>query len=219
MPDKKTIRLLIADDHKYLIDGVRLSLDDAGFEVVAQTMSVHDILPLYKEHKPDAVLVDIMFNQDKTGLDVLADVLNIDPEAKIIVFSQYDQDELIQKAYVLGAKAFLTKSVKVDTLIEAVRCATKGEVYFTDDIAQRLAALATRSSSGAPSPREVLTAKELDIFCLLAKGLTELEVANELGFHQRTITSNKATIKEKLGISRPAEFTIAALKDKLISLD
>lgn len=219
MPNENKIRLLIADDHKYLIDGVQLSLDESRFEVVAHTLNVHEVVPLYREHRPDVLLVDVMFNQEKTGLDILSEILEEDAEAKVVVFSQYDQDELIQKAYVLGAKAFLTKSAKVEVLIQAIERATNGDVFFTDDIAQRLAALATRSRSSTPSPKETLTPRELDIFCLLAKGLTEIEIANELGFHQRTITSNKASIKEKLKISRPAEFTIAALKDKLITLD
>lgn len=220
MPDKKDIRLLLADDHKYLLDGVRLSLDISGFDIVAHTMDIHQVVPLYQEHKPDVLLLDIMFNQDKTGLDVLTDIQQIDSDARVVIFSQYDQDEMIQKAYSSGAMAFLTKSTRIDTLVQAIESASKGEVYFTNEIAQRLAALTTRSNQNAiRSPKKLLTPRELEIFCLLAKGLTELETAKELGFHQRTITANKATIKEKLGISRPAEFTIAALKDELISIN
>lgn len=218
MPTTK-IRLLIADDHKYLIDGVMLSLDDSDIQVVAHTMNVDEIAPLYLELKPDVLLIDIMFGQEKTGLDALTEVLEQDPEAKVVVFSQYDQDELIQKAYSMGAKAFLTKSTKVDVLIKAIYSASQGEVFFTNDIARRLAALVTLSSSKGPSPKEALNSKELNVFCLLAKGLTEQEIAKELGFHHRTITSNKASIKEKLGLSRPAEFTITALKHQLITLD
>lgn len=220
MTEKKNIRLLLADDHKYLLDGVKLSLDISGFDIVAHTTDVHQVLPLYQEHRPDVVLLDIMFNQEKTGLDALAELLGNDQAAKVVIFSQYDQDEMVQKAYASGAKAFLTKAARIDTLVEAIEKAHAGEVYFTNDIAQRIASLATRKSlHGHRSPKELLTPKELEIFCLLARGLTELETAKSLGCHQRTITANKATIKEKLGISRPAEFTMAALRDELISLD
>lgn len=212
-------KLLIADDHKYLIDGVRLALEDSQIHVVAHSMDVDQVLPLYAELKPDAVLLDIKFGQLKSGIDVLQEILEQDPKAKVLIFSQYDQDELVQKAYLLGAMAFLPKSTKVETLIKAIQSATRNEVFFTDEIAQRLAVLATRGRSEELSPAENLTKRELDIFCLLAKGLTELEVAQQLGLHQRTITANKASLKDKLGISRPAEFTMLALKHKLITMD
>ncbi len=219
MPTDTKIRLLIADDHKYLIDGVMLSLEDTDIQVVSHTMNVHEIVALNHELQPDVLLIDIMFGQDKTGLDIVEEVLSKDPNTRIIIFSQYDQDELIQKSYSMGVQAFLTKSTKLDVLIEAITAASRGEVFFTDDIAHRLASLVARPQSSPPLPQDVLTQKELNVFCLLAKGLTEQEIAKELGFHHRTITSNKASIKEKLRISRPAEFTIAALKGQLITLD
>ncbi len=218
MPSSKSIKLLIADDHGYLIDGVKLSLEDSEVEVVSHTMMADDIVGQYLASKPDVVLMDIMFGQDKTGLDILDELLAVAPEAKIIVFTQYDQDELIQRAYAKGAKAFLPKSTRVDELLDAIRTAVRDEIYFTDAIARRLAALVTRAKSADRDPTELLTQKELDVFRLLAQGFTEQEIAQKLNFHQRTITATKAVIRDKLGISRPAEFTMAALKYKLIHL-
>lgn len=212
----KIIKILIADDHKILIDGLVSSLDTAIFEVVSTVREPENILSSYIETKPDVLISDMKFNdKEMTGLDVISEVIELDSEAKIIIFSQYDSIELIRSAYSLGAKAFVTKSMDID-LIDVVKEVSTGSIYFEPSISNRLAKYAIQ---GAASPREVLDERELLVLCLLAKGSTQKEIAKEMKLSVRTVNTIHSAIREKLSIERPSHLTLLAVQYNLIQID
>jgi len=210
----KPIRVLIADDHPLIIEGLVSALKRDGIQRVAQAGRVEDVIPEYERAHPDVVVLDIRFGEGPTGLDVARELLARHPEARIVFYSQFDQDEIIKEAYRLGGMAFVTKSASPDTLVAAIRQAHAGQVYFTSDIANRLALQGVR---GDNSPQSTLAPRELDVFTMMAQGLTNAEIAERMDLSVKTISNISQAIKEQLGVHRAADITLLAVKHGLIT--
>jgi DNA-binding NarL/FixJ family response regulator len=148
-----------------------------------------------------------------TGLDVAKQILAQTPSAAIVFLSQFDQDSLIKETYRLGGRAFMTKDCDPADLAAAVRRAHDGELYFLPHIAERLANLSVR---GDASPQSQLDERALEIFTLMAEGLTNAEIAEKLDVSTKTISNISQAVKEKLGVHRPAYITRLAVKHGLI---
>nr|WP_315253127.1 response regulator transcription factor [uncultured Duganella sp.] len=209
----KKIRVMLADDHPIVMTGFAMSLEGQGLEVVAQARSPEEALAQYQELKPDVSVLDIRFGEQLTGLDVAKQMLAQDPSAAIIFLSQFDQDSLIKETYRLGGRAFMTKDCDPADLAAAVRRAHEGELYFLPHIAERLANLSVR---GDLSPQSQLDERALEIFTLMAEGLTNAEIAEKLDVSTKTISNISQAVKEKLGVHRPAYITRLAVKHGLI---
>ena len=106
----QTIRILIADDHPLIIEGLTLSLGKRGIEVAGHASAPSDVVRQYRQCKPDVVVMDIGFGQSSTGLDVAREIIGLDPEARVVFYTQYDQDEIVREAYRLGGRGFVPKS-------------------------------------------------------------------------------------------------------------
>jgi len=211
-PDK-TIRVLLADDHPIVMTGFAMSLAAEGMDVVGQAKTPQEAVEQYVAMQPDVVVLDIRFGAEMTGLDAAKHILEKQPEAQIVFLSQFDQDALIKETYRLGAKAFVTKDCDPADLAVAVQRASQGELYFMPQIAERLANLSVR---GDASPQTLLDERSLEIFKLMAEGLTNVEIAEKLDLSQKTISNISQAVKEKLGIHRPALITKLAMKHGLI---
>ena len=148
-----------------------------------------------------------------TGLDAAQSILKADPQARLIFLSQFDQDSLIKETYRLGAHAFVTKDCDPADLATAVRQAHAGKLYFLPQIAERLASMAVR---GDLSPQSQLDERDLAVFKLMAEGLTNAEIADRLNLSTKTISNISQSVKEKLGVHRPAYITKLAVKHGLI---
>jgi DNA-binding NarL/FixJ family response regulator len=211
--EQKPIRVMLADDHPIVMTGFAMSLEAAGMEVVGQAKTPSEALALYGEARPDVAVLDMRFGTELTGLDAAQDILKADPRAKIVFLSQFDQDSLIKETYRIGAHAFVTKDCDPADLATAVRHAHEGKLYFLPQIAERLASLAVR---GDVSPQSQLDERGLEIFKLMAEGLTNAEIAEKLNLSTKTISNISQSVKEKLGVHRQAYITKLAVKHGLI---
>ena len=207
------IRVLLADDHPIVMTGFAMSLANHGMEVLGQARTPQEAVSQYLALRPDVLILDIRFGDELTGLDAARQVLAQDAKAKIIFLSQFDQDSLIKETYRLGARAFVTKDCDPADLALAVVRAHASELYFPPHIAERLANLSVR---GDTSPQSVLDERGLQIFKLMAEGLTNVEIAEQLDLSSKTISNISQEIKEKLGVHRPAYITRLAVKYGLI---
>ena len=210
---QKKIRVMLADDHPIVMTGFAMSLEAQDLDVVAQARSPEDALAQFQQHRPDVIVLDLRFGEQLTGLDVAKQILAHTPNAAIVFLSQFDQDALIKETYRLGGRAFMTKDCDPDDLAAAVRRAHDGELYFLPNIAERLANLSVR---GDTSPQSQLDERSLDIFTLMAEGLTNAEIAEKLDVSTKTISNISQAVKEKLGVHRPADITRLAVKHGLI---
>ncbi|MRW87563.1 response regulator [Pseudoduganella sp. FT26W] len=209
----KKIRVMLADDHPIVMTGFAMSLEGQGLDVVAQARTPEDALAQFQQLKPDVAVLDIRFGEQLTGLDVARQILAHTPSAAIVFLSQFDQDSLIKETYRLGGRAFMTKDCDPADLAAAVRRAHEGELYFLPHIAERLANLSVR---GDASPQSQLDERALEIFTLMAEGLTNAEIAEKLDVSTKTISNISQAVKEKLGVHRPAYITRLAVKHGLI---
>jgi len=209
----KKIRVMLADDHPIVMTGFAMSLEGQGLEVVAQARTPDEALAQYRQLQPDVIVLDIRFGEQLTGLDVARQILAGTPSAAIVFLSQFDQDSLIKETYRLGGRAFMTKDCDPSDLAAAVRRAHGGELYFLPHIAERLANLSVR---GDVSPQSQLDERALEIFTLMAEGLTNAEIAEKLDVSTKTISNISQAVKEKLGVHRPAYITRLAVKHGLI---
>lgn len=215
MKSTQPIKVLLADDHPLIMAGFETVLDGYGVKVVGKTTTPEEALTLFEEKKPDVLVLDIRFGEKMTGLDVAKEILKKFPNANIIFLSQYDQDSLIREAYRLGARAFLTKGCTGDDLANAIKQAQQGEKFFLPEVAERLANIAIQ---GDISLRSKLDEREFAVFEYMAQGLTNNEIAEKMNLSPKTISNTSQTVKEKLGVHRPADITRLALKHGLIDL-
>lgn len=211
--EQKPIRVMLADDHPIVMAGFAMSLSEQGMEVVGQARTPAEAVAMYGQARPDVLVLDIRFGTELTGLDAAQQILKAHPGAKIVFLSQFDQDSLIKETYRLGAHAFVTKDCDPAVLAMAVRQAHEGKLYFLPQIAERLASLAVR---GDVSPQSQLDERGLEIFKLMAEGLTNAEIAERLNLSTKTISNISQSVKEKLGVHRQAYITKLAVKHGLI---
>ena len=211
--EKKPIRVMLADDHPIVMTGFALSLEGVGMDVVGQARTPDEAAAMYADLVPDVLVLDIRFGTELTGLDAARALLGAYPAANIVFLSPFDQDILIKEAYRLGARAFVTKDCDPADLATAVRHANDGKLYFMPPIAERLANLSVR---GDVSPQSQLDQRGLEIFKLMAEGLTNAEIAEKLNLSTKTISNVSQSVKEKLGVHRQAYITKLAVKHGLI---
>lgn len=211
----KSIRVLVADDHPQIAEGLTATLANEGIKVIATATAAADVLPLYRTHSPDVVVLDVRFGNEGTdGLDVARELVAQTQGVRIVISTQFDQDQFIQEAYKIGCLAVVPKSHPTVDLAEAIKQAYQGKIYFLPDIAARLAMLNVRGPEDTPLSK--LEPREAQVFKLMAQGRTNVEIAEALGLSPKTISSTSQHVKDKLGISRPAEITLLAVKYHVI---
>ena len=209
----KPVRVLIADDHPLIILGLTAALADQGIKVIERVNSGEEVIEKYAETKPDVLILDIRFGEGMTGLDVAAQLLQRFPDARIVFYSQFDQDETIAEAYRLGGAAFIPKNTAPSLLASAVKKAHAAQIYFLPHVAERLALIGVR---GDESPQARLDPRELEIFKMMARGLTNAEIAETMNVTPRTISSISSNVKEKLGVERQADITLLAVRHMMV---
>lgn len=208
-----TIKVLLADDHPLILEGLRAALTKRGMRIIGETGSADEVVGRFRQCRPDVLVLDLRFGQGATGLDVARALLSQQPEARIVFYSQFDQDEVIREAYRLGAAAYITKNQPPDVLARAITEAARGKTYFVPAIAERLALLGVR---GDGSPRARLDPREAEVFVQLASGLTNNEIAERMSLSSKTIGVIAQAIREKLGVQRTAEMTRLAVRYGMI---
>jgi DNA-binding NarL/FixJ family response regulator len=210
------IRIFIADDHPLFILGVVTSLEGDRFKVVGQTSNPLEVEQKFKDTNADVLVLDVLFGEGPSGLEIARDVLLASPKARIVFYSQFDDDETIREAYRLGGAAIIKKSVEPSFLAAAIEHAytDPNKPYFLPKIAERLALLSLR---GDDSPQSKLSKRDLDVFRMMAEGLTNAEIAEKLDVSTKTISNISQRIKDQLGVQRQAEITRLAIKYMIIS--
>ncbi|TAL23016.1 MAG: response regulator transcription factor [Aquabacterium sp.] len=209
----RTTSVMIADDHPLIVEGLSSVLARHKLKVVGSASDAAAVLDTYAELQPDVLVLDLRFGDGISGLDVLRDLLARSPDARVVVYTQFDQDTVVREAYKRGAKAYVTKSTDPAELARAIAQVHQGETVFMPGIAERLALLSVR---GDESPLGKLQPREVEVFKLMAQGLTNVEIAERMNLSPKTISTTSQSIKDHLGIHRPADITLLAVKSGLI---
>jgi DNA-binding NarL/FixJ family response regulator len=216
-PGAAPIRVLVADDHTVVREGIRHVLErEPGFVVVAEAANGAEALAAALAERPDVVLLDITM-PGESGLQVAARLRDRLPETRVLILSMHDNAEYVMEAVRSGAHGYLLKDTAGTELRSAVRAVFEGEAFFSPPVARRLsdavrgdAARAERDP--APSGLDALTAREREVLAGVAQGRTNKEIAAALGISHRTVETHRESLMRKLGIHTVAGLTRFALE-------
>ena len=213
------IRILIADDHLIIRQGLRLILEtEDDFELVAEASDGNEALGLCKKLNPDVVLMDLrMPNMD--GLTAIEQLRFERPEIAVVILTTFNEDELMFRGLQSGARGYLLKDTDRSTLFDTIRAAARGETLLKPEVMARILAQMNHSSGASQSIQPVnLTDRELEVLRSVARGERSKEIAIQLGISERTVKAHLASIYNKLGVdSRAAAIAIAAQMGLLAS--
>jgi len=214
------IRLLIADDHLIIRQGLRLILEtEDDFEIVAEASDGAEALRLCFEYKPDVVLMDLRM-PGMDGLTAIEKLRVQQPEIAVVILTTFNEDELMLRGLQAGARGYLLKDTDRVALFDTIRAAARGETLLKPEIMSRVLSLAggiRQSGKGSQSTIE-LTEREQEVLKAVARGERSKEVALHLGISERTVKAHLASIYGKLGVdSRAAAISVAMQKGLLSS--
>jgi two-component system invasion response regulator UvrY len=210
------IKVMIADDHPLIVEGLSSVLSRHGLEVVGAESDASAVVATWQKLQPDVLVLDLRFGDGGVGgLDVLQTLIDGHPGAKVVIYTQFDQSTVVREAYKRGAKAFIPKSTDPSDMAEVLIKVHQGETVFLPDIANRLAML---SVHGDQSPVSRLQPREIEVFKMMAQGLTNVEIAERMHLSPKTISTTSQSIKDQLGVQRAADITLLAVKSGLIEL-
>jgi DNA-binding NarL/FixJ family response regulator len=208
----KPTTILLVDDHTVVRAGYRMLLSGVDdLMIVAEASRGEEACQLYQEMRPEVVVMDLSL-PGIGGLACIRRLRSRDPAAKILVFSIHDELIYVVRALEAGARGYITKSCAPEILIEAVRRIAGGESFLEPEIAQRLAVQTLGGTVTRPL-LSGLSAREFDVFLLLAKGYTTHEVAEELRLGYKTVANYCTLIKSKLGVNTTAEMARLAYQN------
>ena len=211
------IRILIADDHPVVRDGLAAMLGtQPDFVVVATATDGQEAVRLAAELKPDVVLLDLEM-PELDGVEALARMRAATPDVRALVFTAFDTDERILAAVRAGAQGYFLKGAPRDDLFRAVRIVSQGGSLLQPVVATKLLRrMAT--TAGALPPAAALTGREAQVLRLLAQGRANKEIAAELVISERTVKFHVSSILSKLGASNRTEAVKLAVQRGLVAL-
>ncbi len=208
------IRVMISDDHAVVRTGMaRLLEREHGITVIGEADSGEQAYQLYSELKPDVMIMD-MSMPGIGGLESLRRIMARDPKAKVIMFSMHENIIFAIQAMTSGAVGYVTKSGEAQELIKAVKQVKSGSSYLNAEMAHKIA---LHNMHGNDHPINRLTAREFEVFRLLAEGLVIEDIASRLGIGQKTASNYQTTLKQKLDIHSAVDLVRLAMKYEVIS--
>ena len=200
----RKIRVLIADDHLIVREGLRLILDTSDeFELVGEAEDGAVATRLALELKPDVILMDLrMPNID--GLEALRQISAQSPESAVVILTNYNEDDLMVRGLSLGARSYLLKDVDRDMLFNTIRAAQRGETLLQPDILARVLAYRQAAQQSREPGGLRLTGREQEVLQAVARGERSKEIAVRLHITERTVKAHLDSIYNKLGVDSRA---------------
>jgi DNA-binding NarL/FixJ family response regulator len=211
------IRIMIADDHTVVRQGIRIVLEEVdGLEVVAEAGDGVEALELAKEHRPDVILLDVTM-PGMTGLEVTRALRDEEIEAGILILSMHDDPEYVLQAVRAGADGYVLKDVAPAELRKAIQTVHEGREYFAERVTHQLSVglRAELELEQRKSRMESLTARETEVLLLVADGLTNREIAEKLEISPRTVETHRERLMTKLRIRTVAGLTRLVVEEGL----
>jgi DNA-binding NarL/FixJ family response regulator len=212
-------RVVIADDQTLVRGGFRLILNSAGIQVVAEAADGREAVAATLRHRPDVVLMDIRM-PEMDGLEATRRILANQTEVRIIILTTFDLDRYVYAALTAGASGFLLKDVSPEHLIAAVQLVRSGDALLAPSITRRLVErFAPRETAPGRADRDLasLTPRELEVLGLMARGLSNAELAATLTLSEATVKTHVARILAKLHLRDRVQAVVLAYETGLVS--
>ena len=208
------IRVVIADDHQILREGLKQLLQSAGdLDVVGEAGDGFEVLDRVRRLDFEVLLLDMSL-PGKSGVDLIRQVKAERPKLRVLVLSMHEEHQYAVRAIRAGASGYLTKESAAAQLVAAIRKVGAGGAFITAEVAERLAHDAMPGSEGPP--HESLSDREFEVFRLLVSGESVSDIAARLHLSAKTISTHKARLMEKLGVDSNADLVHYAVRHRLL---
>lgn len=208
------IRILVADDHAVVRQGVKQILSDVSdMSIKDEAQNGSETLEKVLQHDYDVVLLDISM-PGRSGLEILEDIKNHRPKLAVLILSMHPEEQYAIRALRAGASGYLTKASAPQELIGAIRKVAGGGKYVTSSLAEQLAG--ELEGDAEKNPHERLSNREHQVMLMLASGKSVSDIADELCLSVKTISTYRTRIMSKMGMKKNAELTLYAVHNKLI---
>jgi len=219
MSTRQPIRVLIADDHPLIVEGLKMVLGRKGIEVIGEATTGRQAVEKTLALEPDVLLLDIRM-PDMDGLEALASIKAARPRTSVLVLTSFGNPEYLARAVTLGAAGFLSKSAEPEKIPQAIKAIAEGETVVERELLQsalRALVSSTRATAGgAESEIPDLTPQEIRILTLVAAGMDNSAIAERLCLSRNTIKSHIHNIFTKLGVSDRTQAAVWAMRHGLV---
>jgi DNA-binding NarL/FixJ family response regulator len=206
------LRILLADDHMIVRQGLRALLERAGFEVVAEATDGQEAVTLAEKLKPDVAVLDLMM-PTLNGLDAGRQILQQGRSTAIVLLTMHTDEHNVARALRAGIRAYLLKTQAAEDLVRAIRDVVRGQVFLSEAVSR---VVVDGYLSGQQAPLDPLAPRERQVLQLVAEGKTSKEIAEILGVSVKTAESYRSHIMEKLDIHETAGLVRYAIRRGLV---
>lgn len=207
------IRVMVVDDHEMVRKGlISYLLTEPDIELVGEASSGREAIRLAREKRPDVILMDLIM-ENGNGIEATKEILSFYPECKIIIITSFYDDEQVFPAIEAGALSYLLKTARADEVISAIRKAMKGETVIEPKVANKML---NRLRPKERMPHDDLTEREMEVLMLIAEGMTNQEISEELFIGIKTVKTHVSNILNKLNVQDRTQAAIYANRHGLV---
>jgi DNA-binding NarL/FixJ family response regulator len=214
-----SIRILLADDHTLMRQGLRHILEShADFEIVAEASSGIEAVEAARLHHPDVAIVDVAM-KELNGIEATAQILKASPQTAVLILSMYSDERYVLRSVKAGARGYLLKNSAGDELVQAVLAVQKGTAFFSPAVARIFQnGFARLKDARETSDRfDLLTDRERQVYQLLAEGNSNKDIANRLGLSLHTVETHRWRLMEKMDLHSTAELVLSAVRRGMVT--
>ncbi len=213
----KTIRVLIADDHAIVRRGLRSTLEShTAIEICAEAANGRESVALALKHRPDVIVMD--FNMPElNGLEATREICRDDPQARVLILSAHDSEQLVREMLISGARGYVLKSDAAEDLVSAVEALAAGRLFFTSSVSD-VVLRGLREGSPPEDGSTKVTPREREIIRLLAEGQTNKQIAAHLDLSVKTVETHRKNIMSKLGFRSLSDLVRFAIQNHFIEV-
>ncbi len=215
-----TIRVVLADDHVLVREGIRQFLEETeDIQVIGEASNGAEVLQLIEETSPDVAVLDIQM-PEVTGIEATRRIKQHFPDVQVLILTAHDDDPYIRALLRAGADGYVLKTATSEELVKAVRDVHHGLTALSPEVATAVVRqMSHEVPPGAADQVEPLTEREIDVLRLAAQGMTNREIGQELGISHRTVQGHLANVYEKLNVSSRTEAVTEAFKRGWITIE
>ena len=206
------VRVLLADDHEIVRQGLRVLLEREGFQVVGEASDGLEAVKLCEANHPEVAVLDLSMPL-LNGVDAAREIMKSNPRTKVVLLTMHTEDHLVLESLRAGVTGYVLKTKAASELVQALRAVCRGEMFLTQSISRTIVQALLQN---APAPSNPISDRERQVLQLVAEGKTTKEIASLLGISVKTAESHRSNLMEKLNIHDTAGLVRYAIRIGLI---
>jgi two-component system, NarL family, response regulator LiaR len=214
---RRLIRVLVVDDHPIIRRGLQSEINlDPEMQVVGEAKDGNEAIELVRSLQPDVILMDAVMPQ-KDGIEATAEIVRENPLARVLILTSFTEDERMLAAIKAGALGYILKDRHPEEVLQAIRDTYDGKPYLNAGIARRL--LKGLPDASLSSMEQHLTSREMEVLRLVAKGVTNKEIAHKMNIQEATVRAHVGNILGKLNLENRSQLVLYAVRKGLVDVD